>query len=92
MGFMFADGYLVFQEGKLMDEQIEKTKVEKEVAIQIPALDTTAVIAHVTEYRAEEGIYVFDLYDAVGNLVAKSRYAYIADAPFELTQEDIDLL
>jgi hypothetical protein len=67
-------------------------KVTKEVSIEIPALGATAVLAHVTEYRVEEGIYVFDLYDADNNLVAKSRYSLIADAPFELTQADIDIL
>jgi hypothetical protein len=67
-------------------------KVTKEVSIEIPALGSTAVLAHVTEYRVEEGIYVFDLYDADNNLVAKSRYSLIADAPFELTQADIDIL
>lgn len=67
-------------------------KVTKEVSIEISALGATAVLAHVTEYRADEGIYVYDLYDADDNLVAKSRYSLIADAPFELTQEDIDIL
>jgi len=75
-----------------MDEQIEILKVEKEVSIEIPALNTTAVKAHVTEYREAEGIIVFDLYDADGALIAKSRYIAVADAPFELTQEDIDIL
>lgn len=67
-------------------------KVTKEVSIEISALGATAVLAHVTEYRADEGIYVYDLYDADDNLAAKSRYVAVADAPFELTQEDIDIL
>lgn len=67
-------------------------KVTKEVSIEISALGATAVLAHVTEYRVEEGIYVFDLYDADNNLVAQSRYVAVADAPFELTQDDIDIL
>jgi hypothetical protein len=75
-----------------MEEQIEIAKVEKEVNIEIPALNTTAVLAHVTEYRVEEGVYVYDLYDADDNLIAKSRYIAVADAPFELTQEDIGIL
>jgi len=75
-----------------MEEQIEILKVEKEVNIEIPALNTTAVLAHVTEYRAEEGVYVYDLYDADDNLIAKSRYITVADAPFELTQDDLGIL
>ena len=76
-----------------MDEQIvEIIKVEKEVNIAIPAIAATAVIAHVKEYREDEGVYVFDLYDADGKLVAKDRYKAVADAPFELTQEDINIL
>ena len=75
-----------------MEEQIEILKVEKEVSIEIPALNTTAVKAHVIEHRVEEGLYVFDLYDVDNNLVAKSRYIAVADSPFELTQEDIDIL
>lgn len=66
--------------------------IEKIVSIEIPALEVTATKVVVTEYRAEEGLCVFDLYDADNNLVAKSRYVATADAPFELTQEDIDIL
>lgn len=66
--------------------------IEKIVSIEIPALEVTATKAVVTEYRAEEGLYVFDLYDADNKLVAKGRYIAVADAPFELTQEDIDIL
>lgn len=65
--------------------------IEKIVSIEIPALEVTATKAVVAEYRAEEGVVVYDLY-ADDNLVAKSRYSLIADAPFELTQEDIDIL
>ena len=76
-----------------MDEQIvEIIKVEKKVNVEIPALNTTAVVANVKEYRADEGVYVFDLYDVDGNMVAKDRYKAVADAPFELTQEDLSIL
>ena len=76
-----------------MEEQIVETiKVEKEVNIAIPALNTTAVVANVKEYREDEGVYAFDLYDADGNLVAKDRYKAVADAPFKLTQGDLDII
>jgi hypothetical protein len=62
--------------------------VEKDVSVEIPALGVMAVKAAVTAHDTAQGIYVFDLFDAGGNLVAKSRYIAVDNAPFELTEEE----
>lgn len=79
---MLTDSRAILQEDKLID---------KSVSIGIKALGITADTAQVTEYREDEGVYVYDLY-AGGELVAKSRYVKITDAPFELSQEEIENL
>jgi hypothetical protein len=63
--------------------------INKIVDIEISALGVTSVKAVVTEYRESEGVVVYDLYDSADDLVAKSRYSLIADAPFEFTEADI---
>jgi hypothetical protein len=40
------------------------------------------VKAVVTAHDTAQGIYVFDLFDADGIMIAKSRYCLAADAPF----------
>lgn len=63
--------------------------IVKTVNVPIAALGRTA-----TEAQAKEivsGVVVFDLFDADG-LVAFNRYALPADAPFVLTQAEIDAL
>ena len=78
---MLVDCCVVLQEDKLM--------IEKPVEIKINALGITTDTVQVTEYRESEGVYVYDLY-ANGELVAKSRYVKVENAPFEVTQEEID--
>lgn len=66
--------------------------VEKDVNVEIQALGVTAVKAVVTAHDTAQGIYVFDLFDAGGNLVAKSRYIAADNAPFELTEDECSIL
>ena len=53
------------------------------VNVPIPALGVTAVSADVHEFGG--GVYTYDLYDANGIMVAKSRYSDEASAPFTLS-------
>jgi hypothetical protein len=61
----------------------------KTVNVPVEALARIATEAQVKDLV--DGVYVFDLYDAEG-LVAFNRYALPANAPFTLTQEEIDAL
>lgn len=63
--------------------------ISKPVNVTVAALGRTATSAEVKAF--EDGVYVFDLRDADG-LLAFNRYAVPADAPFTLTQEEIDAL
>lgn len=63
--------------------------MDKTVEVYIPALDVTVVTASVKEHRIEDGVYVFDLLDADGSMIAENRYAAPEDAPFELTLEEL---
>ena len=69
--------------------------IEKEVNIQV--LDQIAVKAVVKELRNSletnnKDLYVFDLYDEDGVCLASDRYELAEDAPFELTEEEIEEL
>lgn len=63
--------------------------IEKQVSVPVEALGRTATVAQVKEFV--DGVYVFDLLDADG-MVAFNRYALPADAPFVLTQGEVDAL
>ena len=68
--------------------------------VNVAVLDKTADTAIVKEYRADEDVFVFDLAETVLdqdgnsslNVLASDRYEKQSDAPFTLTQEEMDEL
>ena len=63
--------------------------ISKQVSVPVAALGRTASEARVSSFT--DGVYTFDLLDSDG-VVALSRYAAPIDAPFTLTQLEIDEL
>ncbi len=75
--------------------------IKKEVEVKV--LNETADIALVKEYREAEDIYVFDLVKSVEEkkgditdityqILAQNRYAKVKDAPFTLTEDELEEL
>ena len=62
--------------------------IEKIVSVQV--LDETANLAKVKEYR-NNSMYVFDLY-LDEEVLATDRCELVENAPFELTEEEINAL
>lgn len=63
-----------------------------EKVVNVDVLGVLAVKALVVKHDISQGIYVFDLFDSSGNLIAKSRYCLVNDAPFELTEDECSIL
>lgn len=67
-------------------------------SVQVNVLDKTADTALVKEYRANEDVFVFDLAETVTdaegnislNILASDRYAFGKDAPFSLSQDELN--
>jgi len=65
--------------------------------VEIRVLDKLAVRAVVKEFRNSEetsnlDLYVYDLLDENENVISSDRYAFMEDAPFKLTEEELDKL
>ena len=65
--------------------------------VEIHVLDKLAVKAVVKEFRNSEetsnlDLYVYDLIDEGGNIISSDGYTFAEDAPFKLTEEELDKL